>query len=289
MPSRIQIAKKDITRYFEESATRVYSYGGLSSILSSNRAFWRLSLSMATKDFIEFLLEETKLRQLTIESDKYGQVVRYTWGKVSPFQLALSLRRGAYVSHGTAVFLHGLTDQIPSTIYVNQEQSAKPRTNSLSQDAIERAFSRQQRQSSYILKHDNIRFVLLSGKNTGHLEVGLLPGPEGELLEVTKLERTLIDIVVRPYYAGGVYQVLEAYKSARDRISVNNLIAILKKLDYLYPYHQAIGFYMERAGYDNDKLGRLRRLGLTFDFYLAHDIRDKAYDPHWRLFYPKSF
>lgn len=38
-------------------------------------------------------------------------------------------------------------------------------------------------------------------------------------MPVTILERTLIDIAVRPYYVGGPGNVLEAYKAAADQLS----------------------------------------------------------------------
>jgi hypothetical protein len=182
-----------------------------------------------------------------------------------------------------------LTDQLPKTVYVNTEQSPKPFVASLSQEALNRAFSREQRKSKYLFPYDSLQFVLLSGKSTGRLEVGTLRGPSGEELEVTKLERTLIDVTVRPAYAGGVVQVLEAYRAAKARMSVNTLVATLKKLSYAYPYHQAIGFYMEKAGYERERFMRLRTLGLEFDFYLAHGLKQKEYIEFWRLFVPKGF
>ena len=56
-----------------------------------------------------------------------------------------------------------------------------------------------------------------------------------------------------------------------------------------YPNDQAIGFFMQRAGYEQRGCSRLASLGLEFDFYLAHGLKDTDYDATWRLFYPKGF
>ncbi len=172
---------------------------------------------------------------------------------------------------------------------MNQEQTPKPQPGGLSQGTINRAFSAKQRTSKYIFKYQTWEIVLISGKQTNRLEVGKLRGQITEDLDVTNLERTLIDIVVRPAYAGGVYQVRDAFQAAKDRMSVNTLLATLKKLGYVYPYHQAIGFYMQRAGFEEARWMRLRKLGHHCDFYLAHDMRGKSYDQQWRLYFPKGF
>jgi hypothetical protein len=288
MPTRIQIARPDILKHFEESRTRVFGPQDLAAILSANRESWRLAQRTTTAEFIHYLTSRAKLRGHDLPS-RYGTLRRYSWGEASPHEMALSLRGGAYLSHATALVLHGLTDQVPATIYVNKEQSPKPRSSSpLTQEAITRAFAREQRLSQFIYQFGTWSFVLLGGKHTGRLEVGEITGPGGERLEATKIERTLIDAAVRPAYAGGVYQVLEAFRAAKGRLSANVLVATLKKLEYVYPYHQAIGFYLERAGYPEKYLAPLRDLGLDFDFYLAYHLGPTTYDASWRLVHPEG-
>lgn len=239
---------------------------------------------------LEYLLGEEILRQVDLESPRYPGFRRYLLPGATAFEVALSLRGGSYLSHASAVFLHGLTEQLPLRIYVNREQAPKPEpAGELTQEALSRAFSRPGRETSYILRGPGYEIVLLNGKSTGNLEVGTVKGIDGEPLTATKLERTLIDIAVRPNYAGGVFQVMEAYRAARDRVSVGVLLTTLKKLDYRYPYHQAIGYYMERAGYTEQALARVAELGMDFDFYLAHGLPNRAYSKRWRLHHPDLF
>ena len=83
---------------------------------------------------------------------------------------------------------------------------------------------------------------------TNNLGVIFFKDREGGSIPTTNIERTLIDIAVRPVYSGGVFEVLKAYKMAKDKVSINKLAAYLKKIGYVYPYHQVVGFYLEKSG-----------------------------------------
>jgi len=289
-PTRLSIAKNDIRGHFDNSPKKVYSQKEIAAILAEQRSFWRLARSTTAKEFIRFLTEQGSLKTLTFRSEAYAkELTRYSWGSASIYESAISLRKSGYFSHGTAVSLHQLTDLIPRTIYLNVEQSSKPDGSGvLTQAGINQAFSRKQRQSNLSYAHDQWDVTIVSGKNTNRLGVQELIGPASEHLPVTNLERTLIDIVVRPAYAGGIGQVLQAYQRAKKDVSTNRLVALLKKLNYVYPYHQAIGFLMERAGYKKTSYALLQALGMNFDFYLVHGLQSPEFHPGWRLFYPKG-
>lgn len=277
-----------VEAFLDSAGASVYGKRGLQDLVRENRSSWHLG-TVPIDVIVGLLLRESRLTIIDLQSDRYRPEQRYAWGTPSPFDLAMSLRPNAYLSHGTAAYLHGLLQDVPATFYVNKEQGPKTQAGTLSQQSLDRAFAARPRQSNLVYADPGgRRFVVIAGKHSARLEVGQVPGPAGELLDATKPERTLVDIAVRPVYAGGVHKVLEAYQAARERISVNVLMATLKKLGHLYPYHQAIGFYLERAGYDARALDLARRPGLEFDFYLTHGMKETEFSRDWRLTYPRG-
>lgn len=291
-PTRFEKSLPLIQKVFEERRPRLYRYRDLVEILSHYRGAWKLTPGV--NDQIRSLLEGTELRAIQFVPVNHPNVAtetRYAYGRTDPFFTALSLKTGSYLSHASAMFLHKLTQQIPGQIFVNKEQSTKPAPRgTLSQGGIDRAFSAaRQRQSQYVFRFDDsLEMLLLSGKNTSRLGVEPLDIGAGFVTDTTSLERTLIDIVVRPAYAGGVSQVISAFSAARERVSIGTLIATLRQIGYVYPYHQAIGFYMQKAGFLEQQYARLKALDQEFDFYLTYGMKNPDYVKDWKLFIPKG-
>jgi len=287
---RFRIAKNDIVRFFNEQPKRIFHYTEIKRILSEQRDFWRLTDSTTIANFLEFMVENTRLQHVRIALP-HRPIVRYTWGEAPLFELVLSLQADSYLSHYTAMYLHDLTEQIPKTIYLNFEQ--RPKTYgvaNLQQASIDSAFRRPMRTSKNIAVFKDYRICLLNSMGIGNLGVVESQGPEGERIRLTNVERTMIDITVRPGYSGGVFEILNAYRNAKGKFSVNRLSAMLQQLNYVYPYHQAVGFYLERAGvYDEAAIKLLRRFEMNYDFYLAHGMQNPDYSKEWRLYFPKGF
>lgn len=211
------------------------------------------------------------------------------WGDASVFELALSLKNHSYFTHHTAAYLYGLTKENQKAIYLNYEQSKRSSTSVLTQEAIDLAFRNPVRVSKNTANFKDMTIYLLNGMYTGRLGVTELIGDRGEKLQLTDIERTLIDAAVRPVYSGGVSEVVSIYRTAHDRVSVKRLFDIFKKLDYIYPYHQIIGFYLERAGvYEDKDINLFYSIDMPFNFYLTHKMGETSYSKKWRLYYPEE-
>ncbi|MDZ4783317.1 MAG: hypothetical protein SGJ19_23975 [Planctomycetia bacterium] len=283
--TRFVIARDDVAVAFDSRTERIYDRSALAKVLDENRAFWRLQ-DVTVGEFVSLLIEAGRLREV-----RFGfpgrSMLRYTWGDVPLYPLVQSLKPEGYFTHYSAMHLHGLTEQVPKTIYLNSEQKLRAGGGQLTQGGIDRAFKGRCRVSQQIAEIREHRVCLLNGQNTDRLGVMELPHG-GYPLRVTDIERTLIDATVRPVYSGGVFEVAKAYEIAKDKISVNKLAATLRTLNFTYPYHQSVGFYLERAGYKDSQLQLMRQFSREYDFYLDYQMKGPRYLPSWKLYVPQG-
>ena len=278
-------------RKTSELAVPVLNHHAMRSLLKTNRKSLELSQRFSLQEFLDTLSELGLLKEYCIQFP-HDKILRYAHPDTSLYAILGSFYSKAYFSHISALFLHQLTEQIPKTLYLNLEQTPKPardKRSTLLQSNIDAAFKRPQRKTNNRCELENHLLVLLNGKQSNNEGVEKLSLSDRETILVTGLERTLIDIAVRPSYSGGFQQVLSAFEKAKDMgVSINRLSAILKRLDYIYPYHQVIGFYLERAGYSESQLTFMEKWGKDYDFYLDYQLQDPDYSDRWRLFIPKG-
>lgn len=291
-PTTLSIAAETIVKFFSGKGRRTYNFSDLEEILFENRKQWNIANSTSAHDFVSFLVENTPIQKIELDFPSSKTSVLYSWGDASVYEVALGLEKDSYLSHFSAMYILGLTLQIPKSVFVTKEQSVKSRErDQLTQKEIDESFKKEPRLSNNFVPFKDFRIYLLHGMNSGSLGVVETYLEDKDItVKHTRLERTLIDIVVRPAYSGGIGEVLNAYEvAAEKRVSVNRLLSMLEELEYLYPYHQAIGFYMERAGvYSEKQLKMVEDLGITSNFYLVHGMRNMDFSERWKVFYPKG-
>ena len=254
-----------------------------------HRKEWELPPSSRFHEFIDYLLNNSKLKEYLFEFPTRN-ITRYTWGNISFYAIVSSLKQNSYFTHRTAMYLNKLIDDESTDIYLNIEQRLNTKQDrSLEQQRIDMAFSRSVRSTNNLAKYDGKSIYLLNGMYTGNLGVYSAKW-HGGAIRTTNLERTLIDIAVRPNYSGGVTEVAKAYRNARETVSVKKLADTLVKLNFIYPYHQVVGFYLDKSvAYDRNEIEIFRKFGLKFDFYLAHKMSKTIFSPEWRIHYPEDF
>jgi len=281
-----------IQRYFTELGQRVLTLEDLGQILAAHGEGWTLAKATTLEDFASFLVKRKILQEIVVTLP-YGKTRRFLFQEASVYEVAASLRKGHYLTHFTALYLHALVNDVPKIIYTNLEQTEKPAQSrdALAQENIDRAFACPMRRTThvaeFVLNGESHNVYLLNGKNVHKVGVIALDYA-GRTFPVTSIERTLIDITVRPEYAGGVDTVFAAYQAAKGRCSINRLVAYLKTMNYVYPYHQAVGFYLEQAGYPVSAIALLKRLPIAHKFYLTYQMPEKRFSEQWSLFYPEG-
>ncbi len=290
--------KNSITKInarLKASSTHTYTKYQLRRFFDEHRSNGEIPSNLSFASFVGKILKHEYLELVSIEplrlpkekgKPPYRTYDLYIHKKALPLNIALALRPGGYLSHATAAEHHGLLPP-GDRIYANKEQSVKaPNDRSLSQEGIKRAFASAARETNLIYGYQEKHIYLVGGKNSDDYEVRDAIASNGTKIRVTSLERTLVDLAVRPIYAGGARHVVSAYRKAVDEVSIASLIQILKKLDHAYPFHQTLGFYLERAGASRVATKPLHEMNLTYDFYLDNKIKKPNHDPYWKIYYP---
>ena len=256
-------------------------------MISQINNIWGLR-GLSRNEIKKFLSKEKLILQEDIKFDEvYSSNIYYLpEANIDIFDIAAVRSRSSYFSFYSALYIHNLTLQIPKQVYLSLERpSLGENNNSLSQESIDQAFSKPPRITANKRTYKNFSINFINAQHQDN--IGIIPFRSH--YKVSDLERTLIDISVRPFYSGGVTQVLEAFENAKDILDTDRLFEYYSKMNYTYPYHQVIGFYLEKAGYrETDYEKFLDFYQREFKFYLTYNMLHKEFSDKWCLYYPKG-
>jgi len=286
----MRIIKKQIINEFDEKYKKghLVLFKDINNMLKYNKLFSVLPKVTRVKDLINFLVENNILISFKHQISKNKSTTKYAFREIKKYKTPLKIRKKSFLSHYTAMYLHNLTENIPKYIYTNQEQSKKSSNKNydLQQKNIDKAFSKPMRKTNHIVFFDDFNAYMLNGKNTERLGINKIE-VDGDDLSITDIERTLLDVSIRPGYGGGIEEILAAFINAKGEISINRLLAYLRKTDYIYPYHQVLGFYLDKAGYKESQLKILESMDIEYDFYLNYNMTNPSFSERWKLYYPQ--
>jgi hypothetical protein len=288
--SKFQAARSQIKTRIQTLGPEILKQAELSALLEQEREQWDLAKGMNGPEFARKLVEAKFIREHAFPFPHRSER-RYAKPHVPMLAVLQSLRAGAYYTHASAMQVHEIMTEPVNDIYINFEQPEHERGDLPEQSRIDAAFKGNPRRTNNVMHGETGYITMLNGMQTGSLGVekyATMLDSEPANIRVTNLERTLIDITVRPYYSGGVEKVLLAFQRSRDRVDVRQLVRYLAKLNYVYPYHQAIGWYMQKSGYSDKQLKALRSLPRLRRFYLTHKMHAPIFDEAWQIFVPSD-
>src|SRR5262245_45075536 len=112
--NRVREARDSIQATFNDQRIRVFSPQELARLFQEHRDKWWILSNVTSKNFIEYLQTELGLKQIILSGETHQQkFIRYLWGEATPIEVASTIRASAYLCHSSAVFVHGLTNQLP--------------------------------------------------------------------------------------------------------------------------------------------------------------------------------
>lgn len=280
----------NIKKLLEHTEYPILSYKEYNHIISSIQEIW--GYKTKTRDEISEIL--TKEDQITIENlvgqkgELYSVFIKKNIENFDVFDIASARSRNSYFSYFSALYINALTLQIPKQIFMTLERTQLYKTLAISkvhQSSVDKSFSKSPRITQNKRYYKQYSINLVHGQKQNN--IGVIPFKE--IYQVSDIERTLIDVSVRPFYCGGVSQVLEAFVSARKRIDIDKLYYYYSKMNFIYPYNNIIGFYLEHAGYHESEILAFRKMrNFDIKIYLTYNIQNPILSESWNIYYPKG-
>lgn len=218
-------------------------------------------------------------------------------GTPSAFDIALSLKKNTFLTGYYMMSINGWTEYIPKIIHVNWvRNSFEKKDTVIDNDNLQMIAFKEKHFSKLRFSYDHYEIVVLNGQVMKKYKHNHFKEIESrfELPVYAKTyidERLLIESLINYQYFGGADIVWEAGITKSSNLDLDLLLIIYKEMELIYPYANAIGYWLESAGVGSKYLSKWLKLvnnDLQFHLFLG-DKERRIFNQKWNLFIPKRF
>lgn len=259
----------------------------------------RIYLNNFCSYIINYIFEKNILSEVNFEINKKTiSLLTNSKTLITDDHIIYYLLSDLLLSHQTSAYFNNLTDDLGNTFFVNKFSKENPincfnnKIKKLDQKSINKSFEKPMRKSSLIYNlsingNDNKIFFLNSRPNTKKYSNKIQKYNYN--LFINSIEKTLLDITVRPSYLKDWKELIKIYRNSINKININKFIEVFKEANYIYPYHQSIGFLLESTGHSLDTYEYFYSLPKKNDFFIFYnsDLSKMDYNKKWKIYHPK--
>lgn len=258
-----------------------FSINDITSILDELKEENLVSNSLTQNDFYLKLLDDGLVAHTITIRDI--EKIRYTLNKeFNIYDFVYSLEKNGFFSMFTSLNIQGLTNFRDNFIFISKERMKRVNFNSkdITQEAIDKAFTNKPRRTK---AHDtiyNYNVVILESNNTQ--EIGII---KYKGYKISSINRAFVEIISNIQYSKTPDDVIYEFKNLKDKLDINEIFNIIEKFDFVYPYYQLAGYYLEKIGFLKEELYKFFNKKTDLIFYTIKNKEKYTLDEYWSIQY----
>lgn len=164
-----------------------------------------------------------------------------------------------FISHYSAMDIHNMTTQPLTTVYISSSKRQSPPKNF----------------------KERFKFVLIKSINIWGVEENWVTSTEK--VRVSNIEKTILDCLWQPQYAGGISEIAKGIWIRKDKINFPKLLSYVLKFNK-YVVAKRLGFILETFGIGEKILSQLRKnINERYDLLDSNLPSKEVFKNKWHL------
>ena len=258
-----------------------FSINDIANILDKLKEENLVSYSLSQNDFYLKLLDDGLVAHTITIRDI--EKIRYTLNKeFNIYDFVYSLEKNAFFSMFTSLNIQGFTNFRDNFIFISKERMQRVNFSSknITQEAIDKAFANKPRRTKAHNTIYDYNIVMLESNNTQ--AVGII---NHNGYKVSSINRAFVEIISNIQYSKTPDDVISEFRTLKDKLNTNEIFNIIEKFDFIYPYYQLTGYYLEKIGFSKEELSKFFNKKTNLIFYTMKNKEDYSLDKYWGIKY----